>query len=96
MISLALAATLTSLPGTHAYRVAVRGPAGAHVVIAAQPPPGWTAAFCSPRLCAVGSVPVTIAAAGVVYVDLHLYPNARPTHGIAFVRSQGDRLCLRV
>jgi hypothetical protein len=96
MISLALAATLTSLQGTHAYRVAVRGPAGSSVAVAAQPPPGWTAAFCSPRLCAVGHVPVTIAITGTSYVDLHLYSTARPTHGIAFVTSQGDTLRLRV
>jgi hypothetical protein len=54
MISRALAATLTSMQGTPAYRVAVRGRLGPSVIVAAQPPPGWTTAFCSPRLCAVG------------------------------------------
>jgi hypothetical protein len=96
MISLALAATLTSPQGMHTYRVAVRGPAGSSVTVAAQPPLGWTAGFCSPRLCAVGHVPVTIAITGTSYVDLHFYPTARPTHGIAFVTSQGATLRLRV
>jgi hypothetical protein len=96
MISLALAATLTSMQGTFAYRVAVRGPVGSSVIVAAQPPPGWTAAFCSPRLCAVGHVPVTIAATGTSYVDLHFYPTARPTHGTAFVTARGTALRLKV
>jgi len=96
MISLALAATLMSMQGTIAYRVAVRGPGGSSVIVAAQPPPGWTAAFCSPRLCAVGHVPVTIAASGISYVDLHLYPTGRPTHGTAFVTARGTTLRLRV
>jgi|HubBroStandDraft_6_1064221.scaffolds.fasta_scaffold37441_6 hypothetical protein len=96
MISLALAATLTSMQGTLAYRVAVRGPVGSSVIVAAQPPFGWTAAFCSPRLCAVGHVPVTIAATGTSYVDLHLYTTTRPMHGTAFITAQGNTLRLRV
>jgi hypothetical protein len=96
MISLALAASLTSLPGVHAYRVAVRGAAGSHVIVAAQPPPGWTAAFCSARLCALSRVPVTIGDSGASYVDVHFYPTTHPTHGIASVTSQGYMLRLRI
>jgi hypothetical protein len=96
MISLALAATLTSMQGTLAYRLAVGGPIGSSVIVAAQPPPGWTAAFCSPHLCSVGHIPVTIAATGTSYVELHLYPMARPTHGTAFVTALGTALRLRV
>jgi hypothetical protein len=96
MISLALAATVTSMQGTLTYRVAVRGPIGSSVIVAAQPPPGWTAAFCTPHLCAVGHVPVTIAVGGTSYVDLHLYPMARPTHGTAVVTALGTALRLRV
>jgi hypothetical protein len=96
MISLALATMLTSMQGTLAYRLAVRGPVGSAVIVAAQPPPGWTAAFCSPRLCAVGHVPVIIAVSGTSYVDLHLYPTARPTHGTALVTVRGKTLRLRV
>ena len=96
MISLALAATLTAMQGTLAYRVAVRGPVGSSVAVTAQPPPGWTAAFCSARLCAVGHVPLTIAATGTSFVDLHIYPTARPTHGTAFVTARGKTLRLKV
>jgi hypothetical protein len=96
MISLALAATLSSMQGTLAYRVAVRGPVGSSVILTAQPPPGWTAAFCSPRLCAVGHVPVTITASGTSYVDLHFYATARPAHGTAFVTARGSTLLLRL
>ena len=96
MISLALAATLTSMQGTLAYRVAVRGPVGSSVIVAAEPPPGWTAAFCSPRLCAVGHVPIIIAAAGISYLDLHLYSASRPMHGTAVVTARGTTLRLRV
>jgi hypothetical protein len=96
MISLALAATLASMQGTLAYRVALRGPVGSTVIVAAQPPPGWTAAFCSLRLCAVGHLPVAIAAAGTTFVDLHLYPTARPTHGTVLVTAGGKTLRLRV
>ena len=96
MISLALAATLMSMHGTLAYRVTVRGPAGSSVIVAAHPPPGWIAAFCSHRLCAIKRVPVTIAATGTSYVDLHFYPTARPTHGTAFVTARGTTLRLRV
>jgi hypothetical protein len=89
MISLALAAALTSVRGAHAYRVAVSGPVGSSVIVAAQPPPGWTATFCSARLCAVGHVPVTIATTGTSYVDLHLYSTGHPTHGVMFVSARG-------
>jgi hypothetical protein len=96
MISLALAATLTSTQGALAYQVAVRGPAGSSVIVTAQTPPGWTAAFCSQRLCAIGHVPVKIAATGASFVDLHLYPTAHPTHGTVFVSTRGKTLRLRV
>lgn len=96
MIWLALAATLASVQGTHAYRMAVSGPVGATVTVTAKPPPGWTAAFCSARLCAVGHVPVTIAATGVSFVDLHLYPTAHPAHGTAFISARDRTLRLRV
>jgi hypothetical protein len=96
MIVLALAATLAPVGGMHAYRVAVSGPAGSSVTVAAQPPPGWTATFCSARLCAVGHVPVTIAATGTSYIDLHLYVADRPTHGVVVVTARGDTLRLRV
>src|SRR6516164_4020816 len=62
MISLVLAGTLVSMPGAHAYRVGVRGREGTSLVVSAQAPPGWTVAFCSPRICAVGHVPLTISA----------------------------------
>jgi hypothetical protein len=96
MISLALAAALTSSQGTRAYRVAVSGPAGSSVVVAAQPPPGWTATFCSARVCAIGHVPVTIAPSGTSYLDVHLYFAARPTHGVVLVTARGETLRLRV
>jgi hypothetical protein len=96
MISLALAVALTSPQGTHAYRVAVSGPAGSSVVLAAQPPPGWTATFCSARLCAVGHVPVTIASAGTAYVDLHLYVAAHVAHGVVLLTARGVALRFRV
>lgn len=96
MISLALAATLSAMQGTHAYRVAVRGSVGSSVTVTAQPPSGWTAAFCSQRLCAAGHVPVTIAVTGISFVDLHLYPTARPTHGTTFVTARGKTLRLKV
>ncbi|HEY3674856.1 MAG TPA: hypothetical protein VGK84_02585 [Candidatus Tumulicola sp.] len=92
MIALALAATLASASGTHAYRVAVSGPSGSSVVIAAKPPQGWTAAFCSARACAVGHVPVKIGAAGTSYVELHLYPADHPSRGVALVTASGDTL----
>jgi hypothetical protein len=92
MITLALAATLTSMQGTLAYRVAVHGPVGASVIVAAQAPPGWTAAFCSPRLCAVGRVLLMITATGISYVDLHLYSTARSMHGIATVTARGNTI----
>lgn len=96
MISLALAATLASMQGAFAYRVALHGPIGSSVIVAAQPPPGWIAAFCSSRLCAVGQVPVTIGAAGTAVVDLHLYPTYRPRHGTVLVTARGKTLRLRV
>jgi hypothetical protein len=96
MISLALAAALTSSLGAHAYRVEISGPAGSSVVVAAQPPPGWTATFCSARLCAVGHVPVTIAAAGTAYVDLHLYVAAHAAHGVVRLTARGVALRFRV
>ena len=96
MIALALAATLAPVGGMHAYRVAVSGPAGSSVTVAAQPPAGWTATFCSARVCAVGHVPVTIAATGTSYVDLHLYVAAHPTHGMVLVTARGDTLRLRI
>jgi hypothetical protein len=91
MISLALGAALTSTLGAHAYRVAISGPAGSSVVVAAQPPPGWTATFCSARFCSVGHVLVTISAAGTSYVDLHLYFAAGSNHGAVLVTARGDR-----
>ena len=96
MIWLALAATLTPTHGALDYRVAVRGPAGSSVIVTAQPPPGWTAAFCSPRLCAVGHIPVKITASGASVVNLHLYPMAHPTHGIALVTARGKTLRIKV
>lgn len=96
MISLALAATLMSMHGTLAYRLAVHGPPGSSVIVAAQPPPGWTAAFCSPHLCAIKRVPVTIAATGTSYVDLHFYPTSGPAYGTAFITARGTTLRLRV
>ena len=96
MIWLALAATLTSAQGTLDYRLAVSGPAGTSVTVTAQPPAGWTAAFCSARLCAVGHVPVRIAATGTSFVDLHLYPTAHPAHGTVFVGAGNKTLHLRV
>jgi hypothetical protein len=96
MISLALAAALTSSHGMHAYRLAVSGPAGSSVVVAAQPPPGWTATFCSARLCAIGHVPVTIAAAGTTYLELHLYVAAHAAHGVTLLTARGVALRLRV
>jgi hypothetical protein len=94
MISLALAATLASVHGTRAYRVAVSGPSGSSVVVAAQPPPGWTAAFCSARVCALRHVRVTIGATGTSYVELHLYAAAHPSHGVVLVTAQGNTLRL--
>ena len=96
MISLVLAGTLVSMPGAHAYRVGVRGTAGTSLVVAAQAPPGWTAAFCSPRICAVSHVPITIAAAGTSYVELHLYPASSSKHGIVVVTAQSGVLRLRI
>lgn len=96
MISLALATTLMSTQGAFAYRIAVRGPVGSSVIVAAQPPPGWTAAFCTRRLCAIGHVPVKIAGTGTSFIDLHLDPAAHPTHGTAFVSARGKMLRLRV
>jgi hypothetical protein len=94
MIALALAATLASAEGTRAYRVAVSGPSGSSVVVAAQPPPGWTAAFCSDRVCALGHVRVRIATTGTSYVELHLYVAAHSSHGVVLVTAQGKTLRL--
>jgi hypothetical protein len=94
MISLALAAALASSQETHAYRVAVSGPARSSITVAAKPPPGWTATFCSARVCAIGHVPVTIAASGTSYLDLHLYFAAGSRHGVVVVSTPGSTLRL--
>jgi hypothetical protein len=96
MIVLALAATLAAAHGTRAYRVAVSGPAGSSVTVSAKPPAGWTAAFCSVHLCAVGHVPLTIGATGTSYVDLHLYVGPHSTHGAVLVTARGTTLRLSV
>lgn len=96
MISLALAATLASMHGTFAYRVAVRGPAGFSVMVAAEAPLGWTAAFCTSHLCALGHVPITIASTGTSFVNVHLYPAAHPMHGTAVVRAADKTLRLKI
>lgn len=97
MIALALAGTLAAMPGERAYRIAVHGPAGSAVTLAAAPPPGWTAALCTSRLCATGRVPLTIAATGTSYVALHFYPaSARAVRGLATVKAGDVVLRIRV
>jgi hypothetical protein len=96
VISLALASTLASAPGAHAYRVSVSGPRGSSIVVAAQPPPGWTATFCNPRVCAVGHAPVAIGASGTADLELHLYPAAHPSNGDVLVTAQGATLRIAV
>lgn len=97
MIALALAGTLAAMPGERAYRIAVHGPAGSAVTLAAAPPPGWTAALCTSRLCATGRVPLTIAATGTSYVALHFYPaSGRAVRGVATVTAQNATLRLPI
>jgi hypothetical protein len=61
IVSCALAAGTchaTADPGTRSYAVRVTAPAGAVVRLrAADVPRGWTASFCTPRVCA----PFTVA-----------------------------------
>jgi hypothetical protein len=97
MTALALAGTLASMPGTYAYRIAVSGRSGSAVIVAAAAPPGWVAAFCSVRICSVGHVPITIAASGTSYVQLHLYATSgHPSHGFITVAAQRNRLRLAI